>query len=127
MSYVINVAKSRRTPGLGHQFAHFFRVEVDGPEERAKEVWAEIAARFPDPQFDVTVTRWENIGHEVDFGASKTPWGVFTVVGLGVDGGERFAEHVAATSPEEAEKIIGDRHGWVQIAGTVRGKVDMAL
>lgn len=69
MYYEINVAQQTPSalgaPGYQHFFATHERSCVS--ERDARRVYQEIKARFPAPEFDVTVTCWELRGKGVRF------------------------------------------------------------
>jgi hypothetical protein len=60
----INVAERTRAG----TYVHFFAVEVKGYDPHiAERVYKDIYKRYPATGFDVSVTRWECEGKEVDF------------------------------------------------------------
>jgi hypothetical protein len=67
--YEINVSKLRRAPGgastgrYEHLFATAERSAVT--RERALELLDSLEARFPAPEYHVSVTHWECVGHIV--------------------------------------------------------------
>lgn len=59
--YRINVALNGR---------HFFATDPESAwtKEKAKELYETIKKKFPESEgYDISVTRWESLGHHVDF------------------------------------------------------------
>lgn len=59
--YRINVA---------HNGRHFFATDPDSAQtkEKAKELYDVLKEKFPKSEgYEITVTRWESIGHYVNF------------------------------------------------------------
>ena len=63
MYYEINVAK-RCDGDYRHVFA---TAERSGPSEYAlKQMLKEIKPKFPEPEYLITVTVWDKVGHQID-------------------------------------------------------------
>ena len=72
MSYIINVAKRERKPswdGGKATYRHFFATAEHSCQNgfEGKLVYDEICAKFPAPEYEVTVTQGQAYGTKVDF------------------------------------------------------------
>lgn len=64
-NYELNVARAegRNWNNSGPKYVHFCRIELGtGMPEQMEAKAAAIAARFPSPEFQCTLTYWECIG-----------------------------------------------------------------
>lgn len=65
--YNINVAE--RIPDSsrheGYRYVHYFNTLIDD-RVRAQDVYASFLAKYPEPKFKVTITRWEGRGRQID-------------------------------------------------------------
>ena len=57
--------ESRHVINVARRGQHFFRVEVPGYSWDWKEVAKSLTERYPQPEFEVSVTWWEITGREV--------------------------------------------------------------
>lgn len=64
MEYRINVAKIQQSYGES-RYIYLFHTTLDGIYA-AKAAYNEIRAKFPNPEYSVTLTVWEKSGREVD-------------------------------------------------------------
>lgn len=65
MGYEINVARK----GKDGRYRHLFATDIRSipTESRAKELYKMFKEKFPEPEYDITVTYLETIGHPVKF------------------------------------------------------------
>lgn len=65
----INVAAKHGRDWEGKdKYAHFFKVDIKGHQvSEAQAVFDELKERFPEPDFKITVTRWEVTGSHVNW------------------------------------------------------------
>lgn len=69
MFYEINIAKRNAKGDYHHYFATAERSITS--IERAKEIHAELSKAFPEPEYNITVSYWEKIGHHIDINKSN--------------------------------------------------------
>ena len=69
MYYEINVAKKRPTiHGVDGGYSHFFATDKRSCQtyDQVKEVVKTLLEKFSEPEYKISVTRWDEIGHGVD-------------------------------------------------------------
>ena len=64
MEYRINVAKFQQSYGES-RYIYLFHTTMDSISG-AEKAYNEIKAKFPNPEYSVTLTVWEKSGREVD-------------------------------------------------------------
>ena len=64
MEYRINVAKIQQSYGES-RYIYLFHTTLDSISG-AETAYNEIKAKFPNPEYSVTLTVWEKCGREVD-------------------------------------------------------------
>lgn len=64
MEYRINVAKFQQNYGE-NRYIYLFHTTMDSLSG-AEKAYNEIKAKFPNPEYSVTLTVWEKSGREVD-------------------------------------------------------------
>ena len=64
MEYRINVAKIQQSYGES-RYIYLFHTTMDSISS-AEKAYNEIKAKFPNPEYSVTLTVWEKCGREVD-------------------------------------------------------------
>ena len=64
MEYRINVAKFQQNCGES-RYIYLFHTTMDSISS-AEKAYNEIKAKFPNPEYSVTLTVWEKSGREVD-------------------------------------------------------------
>ena len=64
MEYRINVAKIQQSYGES-RYIYLFHTTMDSLSG-AEKAYNEIKAKFPNPEYSVTLTVWEKSGREVD-------------------------------------------------------------
>lgn len=64
MEYRINVAKFQQSYGE-NRYIYLFHTTLDSISS-AEKAYNEIKAKFPNPEYSVTLTVWEKSGREVD-------------------------------------------------------------
>lgn len=64
MEYRINVAKFQQNCGES-RYIYLFHTAMDSISG-AEKAYNEIKAKFPNPEYSVTLTVWEKSGREVD-------------------------------------------------------------
>ena len=64
MEYRINVAKIQQSYGES-RYIYLFHTTLDSISG-AEKAYNEIKAKFPNPEYSVTLTVWEKSGREVD-------------------------------------------------------------
>jgi hypothetical protein len=64
MEYRINVAKFQQSYGE-NRYIYLFHTTMDSLSG-AEKAYNEIKAKFPNPEYSVTLTVWEKSGREVD-------------------------------------------------------------
>ena len=64
MEYRINVAKIQQSYGES-RYIYLFHTTMDSISG-AEKAYNEIKAKFPNPEYSVTLTVWEKCGREVD-------------------------------------------------------------
>lgn len=68
MYYEINVAKLNKSRAIAYPYVHFFATAERSITNRdhLKKVYNEIAKAFPSPEYEITVSKYETIGENID-------------------------------------------------------------
>lgn len=69
MYYEINIAKRNKKGEYHHYFATAKRSITS--IEKAKEIHGVLSKAFPEPEYNISVSYWENIGHNININKSN--------------------------------------------------------
>jgi hypothetical protein len=68
MYYEINIAKQNKTIGANGRYEHYFATADRSITDRIRmeKVYADIKKAFPEPDFKISVVRWELVGETIN-------------------------------------------------------------